>query len=131
MTAATALAGMPTASGPSPYSFVLFDCDSDEPGLDTAYVCDDRAPPAGGVQKWTSSGGTWTLASTFNQGLAAGCRGLTGLVTGANVTLIAVTADAQPTIVSFVDDGSGSPPSTLLATSPAGAVYRGVALAPQ
>jgi hypothetical protein len=53
------------------------------------------------------------------------------VITGTSVTLIAATADAQSNIVSFVDDGSTTPPSTVLATAPAGAVYRGVALAPQ
>jgi len=56
---ATVLSGMPTA-GSSPYGYSI------SPAGDVAYVADDRAiASGGGVQKWTFSGGTWTLAYTL------------------------------------------------------------------
>jgi hypothetical protein len=129
---ATSLNGMPTTAGPSSYGFVLFDRSPAVAGLDTLYVADDRAPTNGGIQKWTFDGTTWTLAATFNTGLTSGVRGLAGLVTGANVTLLATTSQALPnTVVQFVDDGSATPAATVLATVIANAVYRGIAFSPR
>lgn len=72
--------------------FVLFDRDATVPGVDTLYVADDRSPPTGGVQKWTFDGGT---ASDYLQCRATtGTRGLTGFVTGSDVTLVATAASA-------------------------------------
>jgi hypothetical protein len=129
---ATSLPGMPTATGPSPYAFVLFDRDPTVPGVDTLYVADDRSPPNGGVQKWTFDGSTWSLASTFNAGLSTGARGLTGFVTGSNVTLVATTGEAtQNKLVVVVDDGSASPLATTIATAASATMFHGVALEPQ
>lgn len=129
---ATSLAGMPTASGPSPYSFVLLDRSSAVPGVDTLYVADDRTVASGGgIQKWTSNGTAWSLVTTFTQG-TNGFRGLAGVVTGANVTLIGTTAAASANaVVVFVDDGSASPTGSVIATAPANTAYRGIAFAPK
>jgi len=130
---ATSLAGMPITAGPSPHGFALFDRNATVAGLDTLYVADDRATASGGgVQKWTFDGAIWTLAATFNSGLTSGVRGLAGLVTGANVTLLATTSQGLPnTVVRFVDDGSATPAATVLATVIANAAYRGVAFSPR
>lgn len=134
-TGATAnlLAGLPT-TGESPYGFFFLDRDA-TPGPDTLYIADDKAPTAalpGGIQKYTLAGGTWTLQSTFNAGITTGVRGLTGVVTGANVTLIATTTEtSQNKVVVFVDDGSASPTATVVATAGMNTVFRGVALTPQ
>src|SRR5262249_21172704 len=102
-------------------------------GLDTLYVADDRAlASGGGIQKWTFNGITWSLANTFNSGLTTGVRGLTAVVTGANVTLIATTAAASPNgLVVVGDDGPRPPPATSTATAGVDTAFRGVALAPQ
>jgi hypothetical protein len=130
---ATSLAGMPTTSGPSSYGFVLFDRNPAVAGVDTLYVADDRSvATGGGVQKWTFDGTTWTLVATFNTGLTSGVRGLAGLVTGANVTLLATTSQSLPnTVVQFIDDGSATPAATVVATVITNAVYRGVAFSPR
>jgi hypothetical protein len=127
---ATSFAGMPTATA-SPYSFVLLDRNAAVAGLDTLYVADDRASASGGgIQKWTFNGTTWTLGITLTAG-TTGFRGLAGVVTGANVTLIATTTAATAnTVVAFVDDGSAAPAGTVIATAPALTVYRGIAFAP-
>ena len=129
---ATSLPGMPTAAGPSPYAFALLDRNPDVPGVDTLYVADDRSLPAGGVQKWTFDGTTWSLVTTLNSGLSTGARGLTAFQAGANVTLVATTGEAtQNRLVVVVDDGSASPPVSTVATAPPNTMFHGVALAPQ
>jgi hypothetical protein len=127
----TSFPGMPTATA-SPYSFVLLDRNPLVPGMDTLYVADDRAVASGGgIQKWTSNGTTWALGPTFAQG-TSGFRGLAGVVTGANVTLIATTAGASANaVVAFVDDGVTTPVGTVLATAPANTAYRGIAFTPK
>jgi hypothetical protein len=126
----TSFTGMPTSTA-SPYSFVLLDRSAAIAGFDTLYVADDRAVSSGGgVQKWTYNGTTWALAATFTQG-TNGFRGLAGIVTGANVTLIATSALASAnTIVTFVDTGAASPVGTVIATAPTNTAYRGIAFAP-
>jgi hypothetical protein len=131
---ATSLPGMPTASGPSPYGFALLDLDQAVPGPDTLYVADDRVPASGGgIQKWKLAGGTWTLATTFNNGLTAGVaavRGLAALALGTDVILVATTGDSPTKLVSFTDNGMANPAVTVLATAAANTALRGVALSP-
>ena len=127
----TSFPGMPTATA-NPYSFVILDRNAAVPGLDTTYVADDRAAASGGgIQKWTFDGTTWTLIKTLTSG-ATGFRGLAGVVTGANVTLVATTTTATAnSVVVFVDDGSAAPAGTVIATAQALTVYRGIAFAPK
>jgi len=129
----TSLPGMPIVSGPTPYSFVFFDRNPLVAGFDTLYVADDRTPAnGGGIQKWTFDGMTWTLVTTFNNGITTGARGLAGLVTGNDVTLIATTTNGNAnSVVVFVDDGGMSPMATVIATAAMNTVYRGVALSPK
>ncbi len=154
---AVGLPGMPTAVGPSPYSYVFFDTDGTA-GFDTLYVADDRAPNlvtptlGGGIQKWTfidnPDGGAplWTLVATFNTGLTTGVRGLAGTKTSTGIALVATTAEtvAAPAnqILYYIDDGSlnlaplGVVDTSPVAANPDGgtasptALFRGVALAP-
>jgi hypothetical protein len=88
----------------------------------------------GGIQKWTFNGTTWILGATFSavtSGTATGYRGLTGVMLNGQVTLVGTTTEAVSNrVVVFVDTGSGSPTGALIATSPATANYRGVALQP-
>lgn len=121
----TLLSGFPTSSGPSPYGFVFADAN-------TLYVADDRsAVGTGGIQKWTQSSGTWTLAYTLSQGPEpAGTRGLTGALIDGQFTLFATTAESSGNrLVSVVDTGPGAT-FTTLATAASGTVFRGVAFAP-
>lgn len=108
--AITLLSGMPAASGPSPYDFFFANGS-------TLYVADDRTTGAGGIQKWTASGGTWTLQYTLSPGAGIGCRGLTGYVSGGVATLFATTtgnlvvriADTGPTAqVGLVAQGAAN-----------------------
>jgi hypothetical protein len=129
---ATAFAGMPTSSTPSPYSFVLFDRDANVAGYDTLYLADDSSGSGNvkGIQKWTlGSGGTWSKTSTLNLSPTVGFRGLAGIVTGSDVTLIATTDESSPRLVVFVDSG-GTVTSTVVTNLIANSVLRGVALSP-
>jgi hypothetical protein len=128
---ATSLAGMPTTGASSPYGYALV-------GGNVLYVADDRsiATPAtngGGVQKWTLSGSTWTLKATFTNGLGAGARGVTAFVTGGTTTIVATVAGTSAnSLVVFVDDGVNlNPKATVIATTAANAVFRGVAASPR
>jgi hypothetical protein len=110
------LPGMPTASGPSPYDFFFADAD-------TLYVADDRTTGAGGIQKWTQSGGVWSLQYTLSAGASVGCRGLSGSASGGTIQLFATTTDNR--IVGFVDAGAGSSATTLV-TGAANTALRGL-----
>ena len=87
-TSITLLAGFPSAVGPSNYDFFFAD-------PNTVYVADDRATTAGGgIQKWTQTGGTWTLAYTLAP-TASSCRHLTGSVSNGVTTLYATSTTAS------------------------------------
>jgi hypothetical protein len=124
-----ALPGFPgTAAGPSPYGFYLADLDATVPGVDVAYVADDRA--AGGIQKWSLVGGTWVLNGTI---AGSGVRGLQGSTTGTGVALVATTA----TDLYSLSDNTGynvAPTQTdlpaALVTAGTNKAFRGVTLAP-
>ncbi len=131
-TPATMLPGLPTASGPSPYGFVLLDRDTAVAGVDTLYLADDRSiASGGGVQRWNFSGTTWTLGPTFNVGIASGVRGVTAWGDGPDVVIAAVTAESTSRVVLF-RDRPGLPPTAAfpVAAAPANTQFRGVALAP-
>ena len=120
------LNGFPTATGPSPYGFSV------NPAGNMIYVAHDSSSTTGrGVQKWTLSGGTWSLAYTLSSGLTAGVRGITVDWSGANPVIYATDAitGALNRLVKVVDAGSSSA-FTALATAPANTVFRGVAFAP-
>ena len=129
---ATLLPGFSTTSGPSPYSFYLLDRSAAVPGLDTAYIADDRAVASGGgIQRWTLAGGTWTLGATFNTGLTSGARGVVAWADGADVVIAAVTAESPSRVVTFRDVPGAMPGmATVVSTAPTNTHYRGLALAP-
>jgi hypothetical protein len=103
----TLLPGFPTASGPSSYDFFFADAN-------TLYVADDRTTAAGGIQKWSLSGGTWTLAYTLSPASGVGCRGLSGAVDNGVVTLYATTTATLAQVVRVVDAGAGSTFTTIV-----------------
>mgnify|MGYP001549026408 CR=1 FL=1 len=116
----TLLSGFPTASGPGPYDFWFADAN-------TVYVADDRTSAAGGIQKWTQSGGTWSLAYTMNTSLTSNAlRGLTGTVTGGVASLYAVSGDNK--FVTVTDTGASSTFLTLV-TGASNNAFRGLEFA--
>jgi hypothetical protein len=115
------LPGFPSTVTHSSYDFWFKDAN-------TVYVADDgSAANGGGIQKWTLSGGTWSLAYTLgnNGTTTTAVRGLAGTVDGSgNAVLYGTTGSA---LVSVTDTGSGSTVSTL-ATAGANTAFRGVEL---
>lgn len=113
-----------TLSGSSSYGFVY---NSD---TTVCYIADDRALPNGGVQKWTNSGGVWTLAYTLNTGLTKGCRGLTVNFSGVNPILYAVMdSTVSNKVLTVTDAGSSSAFSTII-TAGTNQLIRGIAFSP-
>lgn len=126
-----ALPGFPgTAAGASPSSFYLADLDATVPGVDVAYVADDRA--AAGIQKWSLVNNTWVLNGTIT---GSGVRGLQGSTSGGSVALLASSANGSSLFV--LSDNAGYNAAPAVATLPAALAsagsnqaFRGVALAP-
>jgi hypothetical protein len=128
---ATLLNGLPGASGPSPMGFAFFDLNPNVAGLDTLYLADDRGPAiAGGLQKWTFDGATWTSGPIFTNGITTGVRGLAATkMADGTIWLFATTNDGK--LVRFIDDQvNTNPAATVLATAPTNTAYRGVAISP-
>ncbi|WP_400191071.1 T9SS type A sorting domain-containing protein [Hymenobacter sp. B81] len=127
------LPGFPTASGPSAYGFYLADLSPAVPGVDVAYIADDRATSDGGIQKWSLVGGSWTLNGTIGGSTAALLRGLTGMRTGTAVQLVASGGGGLYTVADQA--GYNAAPSTGSLPAPfvtraANTAFRGVALTP-
>lgn len=123
---ATVLPGFPSTSGPSNYDFYFAD-------PTTLYVADDRPIlSGGGIQKWTESGGTWTLQYTLAPTGFTGCRAVHGRVQNGVLTLFATTGSPNSgnAIVSVVDTGPASVFS-VVATAAANTVFRGLRMVPQ
>lgn len=109
--------GFPTAGTHSPYDYYI-------PNATTVYVADDGSVAnGGGIQKWTNTGGTWSLAYNV---ITTAVRGLSGYVEGGNVILIATTtATSNNALISVTDTGAGSTSSTL-ASAGTNKAFRGV-----
>jgi hypothetical protein len=135
---ATVGTGLPTTSGqtttmltgmgasgtgnPSNYDYWFAD-------QSTVYIADDRtAVSGGGIQKWTLSGGTWSLAYILAVHTVSGARSVTGEVVGGTPVLYAVTsASALNQIVTITDTGAGSA-ATPIATAAVNTIFRGLRL---
>ncbi len=128
----TQLAGFPTATGPSPYGFYFADLSTSVAGLDVVYVADDRNTAAGGIQKWSLVGSTWTLNGTIASTTAL-LRGLTGSVSGTTVSLFGSGGGG---LFAVTDNaGYNAAPSTAtlpaaIATAGTNQLFRGVAFSP-
>ncbi len=111
-----------TGAGSSSYGFAF------SPDGNTCYIADDRAiASGGGIQKWTLSGGVWTLAYTLQSGITVGCRGLAVNFSGTNPVIFATTSGSS---VATVTDAGASSTFTVLFTSATNTVYRGISFAP-
>ena len=113
------LSGFPTSGGSSHYGFSV--------NGNTIYAADDRTNGNGGVQKWTYSGSSWTLAYWLAPSSTTGARGLVVDWTSSHPTVYATTTDNK--IVTVTDAGSGSP-FTTLATGAVNILLHGVAFTP-
>lgn len=129
----TVLPGLPVAPTHSHFGHFFADAN-------TLYIADDgTAVNGGGLQKWTLSAGTWTQAGApfpyISPTTNPSFRGLTGTVSGANVTLYLTTTEASAnSLVKWTSTDSGASGTfTTLATAPTttnATAFRGVAMAP-
>jgi hypothetical protein len=121
----TSLPGMPVVAGPSPYAYSMNAAGT------VAYVADDRAiASGGGVQKWTFSAGTWSLAYTLSTGLTAGCRGLAVDWIGSNPVITVTNTPTSANSLFMATDAGASSAFTNIATAGTNTVYRGVVMIP-
>jgi hypothetical protein len=121
----TLLPGFPTTAGPSSYDYYFKDAS-------TLYVADDRAASAGGgIQKWTLSGGTWSLAYTLNTGNTTGYRGLAAEGDGSgNLVLYGTSTETSANKIWGVIDTGASSPFFQVAQAPTNTAFRGVEVVP-
>jgi len=130
------LAGLPVATGRA-YQFFFADLNASVAGLDVLYIADDgsNGTTNQGIQKYSLVGGSWL----FNGSIAVqggSLRGITGVVSGNTVTVVASSPNG---IFTYADNtgystSAGSFSSATITTykAPAtGGQFRGVALAPQ
>jgi hypothetical protein len=129
-TAATPVTEIPTGAGSSPYGFAI------NASGTIAYVADDRTSAGGGVQRWNSSGGGWSLAYTLGTDMAnTGTRGIAVDWSAASPVIYATTSEntffGNPAnrLVRIVDVGPGSSTTTLAVTGGSSS-FRGIAFAP-
>jgi len=125
----TNLPAYPTATT-SPYGFFFADLDSGVAGVDTVYVADDNsAGGTGGIQKYSLVAGNWTANGSIAN--TTGLRGLTGVVSGNNVTLYTTSASALLTVTDTTGYNATITGSlSSIATAATNTAFRGVALAP-
>ena len=124
------LPGLPTTTAPN--GFFLADLSSAVAGIDTLYLADETA---GLIRKYSLVGGNWTATGTITD---AAVRGLTGSVSGGNVSLFGTTgdgdADGGGALTAFSDtagyNGTVSGSATVIATAGLNQAFRGVAFAP-
>jgi hypothetical protein len=126
---ASLLPGFSSSSGPSNYGFVLLDLNPNIPGVDVAYICDDRNTSDGGIYKYSLVNNTWVQNGFIAD--TNGYRGLTATVVCGNVSLIA-SAGAR---ISVTQDNSGynqtvTSTLTTLVQAPSGTRFRGIAFSP-
>ena len=111
--------------GSSPYGFAINSAEN------TVYVADDRsAASGGGIQKWTLSGTTWSLAYTLNAGTGIGARSVIADWSTASPTLFAVTTATGGSLVRIIDSNASATPF-VLTTGSTNAVIRSVAFTPE
>lgn len=121
----TQLPGFPTSGSHSPYDFSINSTET------IAYVADDRTKAnGGGIQKWTFSGGTWSLAYTLDSSLTSGCRGIVVDWSGVNPIIYATTAESSLNKLVKVTDTDSNSSFTTLTTATTNTIFRGITFAP-
>ncbi len=107
------------------YDFTL------NPGMTLAYIADDRATAAGGIQRWDFNGSAWSLTYTLSTGVAnIGARGIAVDFSGADPVIYATTAEGTANRLIAITDTGASSAATTLATAPANEIFRGLDFTP-
>lgn len=117
-----------TGAASSPYAFAFNSAGT------TAYVADDSLTTAGGgVEKWTLSGGTWSLSYTLKPESSgtAGARSLVVDFSGANPIIYGTTAETSGNQLFSITDTGASSTATDYGALPSNEAFRGITSAPQ
>lgn len=98
---------------------------------DVCYVAISQNNAAGGIQKWTRSGATWTLAYTLGTGVTnIGAYGLVVDYAGAFPIVYATTFEtAGNRVIKIVDNGAGATATTIV-NAATNVFYKGISFAP-
>jgi hypothetical protein len=123
--AGTASALLNTGSTGSAYDFAF------NPAMTIAYVADDTASTAGGIQRWDFNGTSWSLTYTLGTGAAnIGARGLAVDFSGVTPVIYATTAEATANRLITITDTGVASAATTLATAGANEIFRGLEFTP-
>ena len=99
--------------------------------LDVCYIAVNLNTASGGIQKWTKSAGTWTLAYTLSTGAAnIGAYGLLVDYSGANPIIYATTFETTGNRVIKIADSGPSSNAFTIVPAVAGVYYKGIAFSP-
>lgn len=131
------MGSLPTSGNPTPVQLIntgstIVEDFSINPSTNICYIAVNLNNATGGIQKWTKSGSTWTLAYTLGTGVSnVGAYGLVVDYSGANPVIYATTFDAGGNrVIKITDAGMGSAAVTILPATP-NVFYKGIAFAPQ
>ncbi len=99
--------------------------------LTTCYIAVSLNTAAGGIQKWTKSGATWSLQYTLGTGTTnIGAFGLYVDYSNTNPILYATTFEAAGNrVIKITDTGAGSTATTIV-NAVSGTFYKGISFAP-
>lgn len=100
---------------------------------DICYVAISKNSAAGGIQKWTKSGSTWTLAYTLGTGVASiGAYGLVVDYSGSVPVIYATTYESTGNrVIKIVDNGTlATATVTTLVAAASNVYYKGITFAP-
>ncbi len=99
--------------------------------LTTCYIAVSLNTAAGGIQKWTKSGATWSLQYTLGTGtINIGAFGLYVDYSNTNPILYATTFEAAGNrVIKITDTGAGSTATTIV-NAVSGTFYKGISFAP-
>ena len=101
------------------------------PAMNVCYIAINLNTAVGGIQKWTKSGSTWSLAYTLGTGATnIGAYGLVVDYSSSNPVIYATTYEsAGNRVIKITDTGSGSTATTLVAAI-TGVFNKGISFAP-
>ena len=128
--------GTPVTAGPAP-TLLLSGGSSASPfafafnsNSTVAYVADDTLAGTGGIQRWDSTGGNWSLSYVFTGLTNVGARGLAVDFTSRHPTLYVTTAESTNNRLVSINDTGATSIATTLATAGANQLFHGVSFAP-
>ena len=101
------------------------------PTTDVCYIAVNLNTSSGGIQKWTKTGGSWTLAYTLGTGVVnVGAYGLTVDYSNVNPVIYATTFETAGNRVIKIEDTGLNSPATTLVDVVTGVFNKGITFSP-